>query len=99
MTAIVTLTRLLQTGSDDYVLSTAETDNEKIKECMDYKKYMFGLFHEKLPNVKFIVMSGLILPGRSEYTESHSDDTLKVAFEYRKLGVNATCYEPKKFDN
>ena len=70
-----------QTGSNDYVLSTAETDDERIKECMDYKKYMFELFHEKLPNAKFIVMSGLILPGRSEYTEI----TLKINEELASL--------------
>lgn len=30
---------------------------------------MFGTFHEKLPDAKFVVMSGLLLPGRNEYTE------------------------------
>ena len=27
------------------------------------------MFHEKMPNAKFVVMSGLLLPGRSTYTE------------------------------
>lgn len=30
---------------------------------------MFDTFHEKCPNAKFVVMSGLLLPGRSEYRE------------------------------
>lgn len=35
---------------------------------------MFSTFHEKMPNAKFVVMSGLLLPGRSAYT----DLTIKV---------------------
>lgn len=57
-----------QTGSNDYV-SLSGTDEEKVKACMEYKKQMFDIFHEKCPNAKFVVMSGLLLPGRSEYTE------------------------------
>ena len=55
-----------QTGSNDYV-SLSGTDEEKVKACMEYKKQMFDTFHEKCPNAKFVVMSGLLLPGRSEY--------------------------------
>lgn len=55
-----------QTGSNDYV-SLKGTDEEKVKECMDYKKKMFNEIHEKLPNAKLVVMSGLLLPGRSKY--------------------------------
>lgn len=57
-----------QTGSNDYV-SLSGTNEEKVKACLDYKKQMFDTFHEKCPNAKFVVMSGLLLPGRSEYTE------------------------------
>lgn len=57
-----------QTGSNDYV-SLSGTDEEKVKACMEYKKQMFDTFHKKCPNAKFVVMSGLLLPGRSEYTE------------------------------
>lgn len=57
-----------QTGSNDYV-SLSGTDEEKVKACMEYKKQMFDTFHEKCPNAKFVVMSGLLLPGRSEYRE------------------------------
>ena len=44
------------------------TDEEKVEVCMAYKKFMFETFHEKLPEAKFVVMSGLLLPGRSQYT-------------------------------
>lgn len=57
-----------QTGSNDYV-SLSGTDEEKAASCMEYKRYMFDTFHEKLPDAKFVVMSGLLLPGRSQYTE------------------------------
>ena len=56
-----------QTGSNDYVHLDG-TDAEKVAVCMEFKKQMFARFHEKMPNAKFVVMSGLLLPGRSEYT-------------------------------
>ena len=56
-----------QTGSNDYVAESG-TDAEKVASCMEYKRYMFDLFHEKLPDAHFVVMSGLLLPGRSQYT-------------------------------
>ncbi|MFP7492678.1 GDSL-type esterase/lipase family protein [Terribacillus saccharophilus] len=59
---------VFQTGSNDYVLMEGN-DQEKIEKAMAYKKEMFEKFHEKLPDANFIVMSGLLLPGRSEYTE------------------------------
>lgn len=57
-----------QTGSNDYVHLTG-TDEEIVKICIDYKCDMFNQFHEKMPDAKFVVMSGLLLPGRSQYTE------------------------------
>lgn len=57
---------VFQTGSNDYVQAEG-TDAEKVQACMLQKQAMFEQFHEKLPNAKFIVMSGLLLPGRSEY--------------------------------
>ncbi len=56
-----------QTGSNDYVQSSKPTDEEKIKEAMDYKKQMFSAFHEIMPDSTFIVMAGILLPGRAEY--------------------------------
>ncbi|MGN1062389.1 MAG: GDSL-type esterase/lipase family protein, partial [Candidatus Scatosoma sp.] len=69
-----------QTGSNDYV-SLNGTDEEKVAECMKYKKQMFSIFHERLPDTKFVVMSGLLLPGRSEYTEL----TRKINAELKNL--------------
>ena len=57
-----------QTGSNDYV-SLKGTDAEKVAACMDYKKQMFAEIHDRLPEAKLVVMSGLLLPGRSEYRE------------------------------
>ena len=57
-----------QTGSNDYV-NLSGTDEEKVQICMEYKEQMFETFHEQLPNARFVVMSGLLLPGRSEYTQ------------------------------
>lgn len=57
-----------QTGSNDYVEMTG-TDEEKISKCMKYKKEMFESFHKQLPDATFVIMSGLLLPGRSEYTK------------------------------
>lgn len=57
----------LQTGSNDYVEMDG-TEEEKISGCMEYKKKMIAAFHDELPDAKFVIMSGLILPGRSEYT-------------------------------
>ena len=56
-----------QTGSNDYV-GLKGTDEEKIAACMAYKREMFEMFHEHMPEARFVVMSGLLLPGRSEYT-------------------------------
>lgn len=55
-----------QTGSNDYI-TLSGTDEEKVAACIEYKKQMFTQFHEQLPNAKFVVMSGLLMPGRSEF--------------------------------
>lgn len=57
-----------QTGSNDYV-SLKGTAAEKVAACMDYKKQMFAEIHKQFPVAKLVVMSGLLLPGRSEYRE------------------------------
>lgn len=56
-----------QTGSNDYV-SLSGSDEEKVNSCIAYKREMFAAFHAQLPDAKFVVMSGLLLPGRAEYT-------------------------------
>jgi lysophospholipase L1-like esterase len=59
-----------QTGSNDYVgLWLSGTDAEKVKISMAYKKVMFDTFHRQLPDAKFVVMSGLLLPGRNRYAD------------------------------
>lgn len=73
-----------QTGSNDYV-SLDGTDEEKVEVCMAYKKFMFETFHEKLPEAKFVVMSGLLLPGRSQYTaltQKINDALAELCAEY-----------------
>ena len=57
-----------QTGSNDYV-NLSGTDAEKVGKCMAYKREMFAAFHEHLPDAHFVVMSGLLLPGRAKFTE------------------------------
>lgn len=59
---------VFQTGSNDYV-GQSGNDEEKIAACMKFKREMFEMFHVQLPNSKFVVLSGLLLPGRSQYTE------------------------------
>ena len=54
------------TASNDYV-GMSGTDAEKAAACMDYKREMFDAFHEALPDARFVVMSGLLLPGRDRY--------------------------------
>ena len=58
---------VFQTGSNDYVYMEG-SDMEIAEECVEKKKAMFELFHQKLPEAKFIVMSGILMPGRDEYT-------------------------------
>ena len=58
-----------QTGSNDYVQSDAETDELKVEEAMNFKKQMFAEMHEHLPDTQFVVMSGILLPGRAEYVD------------------------------
>lgn len=50
------------------VVNLLGSDSEKVEVCMEYKKFMFETLHEQLPDAKFIVLSGLLLPGRSDYT-------------------------------
>lgn len=62
-----------QTGSNDYVESEASTNELKVKEAMDFKCQMFEEFHEQMPDATFVVMSGILLPGRAEYVDMTLD--------------------------
>lgn len=64
---------VFQTGSNDFVLLPG-SDEEMVSKCLAYKRQMFADLHKKLPKAKFIILSGLLLPGRSEYVNI----TLKV---------------------
>ena len=57
---------VFQTGSNDLV-SLSGTEAEKVRACMERKREMFEAFHQRLPQAQFVVMSGLLLPGRKEY--------------------------------
>ena len=72
-----------QTGSNDYVTSEAETDELKVAEAMSFKKEMFAELHEHMPDAVFVVMSGILLPGRAEYVDMTLDinDQLKTFCE------------------
>ena len=55
-----------QTGSNDYV-AISGTEDEKVEQCMAFKREMFDAVHAALPEAKLVVMSGLLLPGRDQY--------------------------------
>ncbi len=55
-----------QTGSNDYV-GISGTEEEKVEQCMAFKRDMFDTVHTVLPEAKLVVMSGLMLPGRDQY--------------------------------
>ncbi|MDR2348951.1 MAG: GDSL-type esterase/lipase family protein [Bifidobacteriaceae bacterium] len=57
---------VFQTGSNDYLFMRG-TDAEKAAECLDFKTKMFADFHERLPDAEFVVMAGLLLPGRADH--------------------------------
>ena len=60
---------IVLTDSDGagFVIRNYMTDEEKIEKCMQNKRQMFQEFHEQLPDAHFVIMSGLLLPGRAQY--------------------------------
>ena len=58
---------VFQTGSNDYA-GMKGSDEQIAARCMEIKKEMFETFHKRLPEAKFIVMSGILMPGRAGYT-------------------------------
>lgn len=71
-----------QTGSNDYGQMEG-TDQEKIEKCMAYKKQMFEAFHQQMPEAKFVIMSGLLLPGSRQYL----DMTLEINRQLEQLAA------------
>ena len=55
----------IQTGSNDYALGGLSTERVQAN-----KVSMYNYFSRMLPDTKFVVMSGLPLPGRAEYWDS-----------------------------
>lgn len=57
---------VFQTGSNDYSKCSG-SDYEIAEKVIENKKKMFDTFHEKLPDAAFVVVSGILMPGRSRY--------------------------------
>ncbi|MCF0112669.1 MAG: hypothetical protein HUJ60_01660 [Bacilli bacterium] len=57
---------VFQTASNDYA-KTSGTDEEIYNSVTNSKKTMFETFHEKMPNARFVVIAGILMPGRSQY--------------------------------
>lgn len=94
---------VFQTGSNDYTAAEG-SDSEKIQFCMERKKKMFALFHEQLPDAQMIVLSGLYLPGRSEYYDLTKEinkqlEELCAESDYLTyVNVEALTYQNGAFD-
>jgi lysophospholipase L1-like esterase len=59
---------VFQTGSNDCA-KLKGTDDEIYNQVIERKLKIFETFHEKLPDAQFIVISGILMPGRSQYDE------------------------------
>ena len=57
---------VFQTGSNDCA-KLKGTDDEIFEQVINRKIRMFETFHEKLPAAQFVVISGILMPGRSQY--------------------------------
>jgi lysophospholipase L1-like esterase len=56
---------VFQTASNDYLFMTG-SDEAQAAKCLEHKKQMFAYFHEMLPDAEFVVLSGLLTPGRAD---------------------------------
>ncbi len=70
-----------QTGSNDNAAGMT------VDEIITNKDKMYSMFRQKLPDTVFIVMSGLPLPGRSEYWED-INETNQALKEYCESNEN-----------
>ena len=59
---------VFQTGSNDCA-KLKGTNDEIFEQVIARKVKMFETFHEALPNARFVVVSGILMPGRSQYDE------------------------------
>lgn len=58
---------VLQTGSNDYPGLTGN-NAEKAAKVIGIKEQLLESFHEKLPETQIVVISGILMPGRSDFT-------------------------------
>lgn len=59
---------VFQTGSNDYAKLSGDPDSV-VEQVLERKASMFSLFHKALPDAKFVVISGILMPGRSQFDE------------------------------
>ena len=57
---------VFQTGSNDCA-QIKGTDDEIYNQVIERKLKMFETFHERMPDAKFVVISGILMSGRTEY--------------------------------
>ena len=57
---------VFQTGSNDCA-KLKGTNEEIYNQVIERKLKMFDVFHRQLPDTYFVVVSGILMPGRSQY--------------------------------
>ena len=57
-----------QTASNDFA-NMSGSDEYKLEKALNNKKELIATVHQKLPDAKLVLMSGLLIPGRRQYTE------------------------------
>lgn len=77
---------VFQTGSNDYA-KLSGTEDEIFEQVISTKIKMLETFHSKLPDAYFIVVSGILMPGRSQY-----DSIVKMVNSYMKDYCAKTDY-------
>lgn len=77
---------VFQTGSND-CSQLKGTDDEIYNQIIERKLKMFETFHENLPDAKFVVISGILMPGRNEY-----DGIIKRVNQYLRELADQTDY-------
>ena len=57
---------VFQTGSNDCA-KLKGSDDEIYEQVIERKLKMFDTFHKELPNAQFVVISGILMPGRNQF--------------------------------
>jgi hypothetical protein len=80
------------------------TDEERAAQALAYKRQMLADFHDRLPDAEFVVMSGLLMPGRSDYVGvtqlvNEGLQTLADSVDYlRFINASGMTYDGRAFD-